>query len=289
MIMAMNPTVYVSLDEEVDIFDDDSWDFKACESEFNSVYDDNAEFRRNPLAAFKVPLVIGGAIAASFLVAVLGMSLWIRYSALGSEVSAAGKLVTSEGFVACERVEGGVAVNDNDRLVDISKAVSGYFGVLRQENGWSELDDYVENGSHVLSQYKDYLSNMQRNFDVYDCSARLLKHFCQLCTVGKITDILEKDGTYYVYLYIATPTETSAEQFIYMNRYDLTKFTTMENRSMEEYVLDLVNSGVVSCEVAEYCLQFDSNNMLVDDSQILDVCTKAYTNAVVIARKVVGV
>lgn len=183
------------------------------------------------------------------------------------------------------RIEGGTEVS-NDVLVGVSNTMSTYFDVLRQQKGYSNLDNFCEGDSVFALLEKSYRESSKEGYDRDDCAARGLRAFGGCCKVDKIVDVLEKDGVYYCYVRLSVPDKDELQAYYRRYNYDMTKYFNTHDlnvMTVSQFMLSVVANGDIPTRTTEWkfeLVEHDGIYEIRDDSAISDYCTEIYNLSV---------
>ena len=187
------------LDQEIDLFDSDSWDFIPLGSlegqnfEYFNDIQDRDFLKRNKLTVAKSFM---GYSCAIFIM--LFCCIWtIHYTGVlnDSDYKNAQKIQNPWSSSHSSYVYG-VEVS-SEELIEISKLLNNYMRVIKMEHDYTFLYDYCLNTSTFADTYYTNTAKIVDLFDSNDCYARGLRKFGGLCNVNRINKVIEKDGIYY--------------------------------------------------------------------------------------------
>lgn len=281
-------TEIANLDEELNLFDEDEWDFfqtlqpqdKNYEY-FNDIMD--KEFKKSIIPDYIKSALIVSFISISCLVVVI--IFFVQYGLVLDTDYEATKGISSTGKSTINYVDGKECSSED--LVEASKTLAGYFGVLRNKSGYNTLDMYCKDSSVFKSMYNMYLNQMKTSYDTNDCYARLLSAFGSYCTVNNIDKLIEKDGKYYCYVVLNMPSQDDIYEYVYLYQYNFTKHfmsTDATEGNIIRYLFDLTEISAIPCTPQEICLELEKDGngefKIISDSIIVDNCVISYTNAI---------
>jgi len=276
----------LDLDTELDIFEEADWNFLKVDESldnyeyFNDVRDsdflqDTTSEKAKRLLPIMVCIAITSVVAA-------GSIVYVNHNATKGYKSIQ-SVVSAEDSIKQARVDGKPA--SNDEQVAIGNTLSGYFNALHSGD-FGSLDKYVKSGSSLTDTYNNDISKTSTSYDSYDCEARALKSFANMCSVSDIHDVIKKDGVYYVYVDLNMPSSNAMRDYIYTYKYNFTKHfsgTSVTRENVLIYLLDTLESNPVSTKTSEYCLTFTEADGIIylnSDSTILAECQKGYNTAI---------
>jgi hypothetical protein len=286
-----------TLDDELNLFEENRWDFMSVidTQEVNFEYFDDIrdsdftkrEFTDRLTAFFGVGLFI--ITVCLCIIIVQGTGVFDN-----TDYTEASNLQTSiSGITYLDRIDGDEA--SSEELIDIQSVVNTYMRTIKFANSYDALYACCKDTSTFADTYNYDTENIVELYDKYDCKARGLREFGSACTLNKVNDIIKKDGTYYCYVTISTPSDDDISQFIYQHQYLLTKKFTAEEPTEEaifEYLLNILDNSPLPTTSQEYCIKFVNNGgryTMLDDSFFTSLCMTAYTDAVYKASQVLGV
>lgn len=291
----MTVSSYVNLDEELNLFEEDLWDF------FNpqETNRDNFEFFEPTYVetftdpkSYVNPIYVGTFILLLIVtVAYFGVSL----RSLFDEDYVATKSVASYNYKEdIIYVEGTDCSNED--VIEISQLLTAYTRVLDTGKGYNRLNDYcADKDSNFLRTYNSYCDNIKYSFDTDDCYARLMQAFGKTIDIIRIDRVIEKEGVYYCYVNMSIPTSTDIHDYIYLYSYNMTKYFTSNDvtqANVVNYLLDMLEYAKISCTNDIYCFRVirQSNGILVleDDTVITNLVKGTYTEAVSQMSEVLG-
>ena len=287
-----------SLDDELNLFEEDNWDFMAVLDNhdtnyeyFNDIRDTDFDKKSSSVTLKSLAPMI--CVAAFLLVAGFVTMKAVGVFDSNEDYQSVANTVTVKDSVSLQRVEGKQA--DSSELIDISKVLQTYFDVLRSESDYTQLNDYCKNSSTFSSTYYTCTDKVVSLYDNNDCYARALREFGSFCSVGKVNEVIVKDNIYYCYVNLNIPSSNDIYEYIYLYSYNMTKFFNMNDlteANMVKYLLETTAENPISCTQTEYCLKFvktqDGSFKIVDDSSITSICTDAYTNAISQMSSILG-
>ena len=298
MNIKSNVTNIQSLDDDLDLFNENDWNFLDVSDNFSNVeYFNDIRDTQFDKGAGKEDLK--HFMMISTYIAVLVICIMILVDRTGvldktdyDKVSQI-QSVTDKSNTSLQRVEGN-PISDED-LIEISNTINNYFTVLNTAKSYDELYNYCAMTSVFADTYKSRVSSIQTTYDVNDCYARMLRNFGSYCKSGRINEVVEKDGVYYVYINLSLPTDSDTSDFVYAYAYNFTKHFNSTNATEEnilQYLLEIMKENKYNCSTYEYCLKMKKNDygniVLVDDSMISSACIEAYSDIIRQTQQTVG-
>lgn len=284
----------LKLDEELNIFNEDAWDFLDVQNGesleyFNDIQD--VDFARKNLEEV---------LRYTFLVLLtctilLISGVWLYDVTVGRYILTEEDAdSTNDVIVKLKRVDGGEQASNSD-YIEISKVMSSYFSILQHKNSYNVLNNFCLLQSNFYETEKLYRDKMKYAYDSNDCYSRALRCFGSYFSVSKINEILYKDDVYYVYLDLNCPDNDALTEYFYIYGADLSKFFNTNDITEQNIIKCLVmlsDTYGLPTSNTEVCLEFckkDGEFVLMDDSSITSKCTGAYNHAISQVVKILGV
>lgn len=276
------------LDQEIDLFDSDSWDFIPLGSlegqnfEYFNDIQDRDFLKRNKLTVAKSFM---GYSCAIFIM--LFCCIWtIHYTGVlnDSDYKNAQKIQNPWSSSHSSYVDG-VEVS-SEELIEISKLLNNYMRVIKMEHDYTFLYDYCLNTSTFADTYYTNTAKIVDLFDSNDCYARGLRKFGGLCNVNRINKVIEKDGIYYCYASLNIPTTNDVYEYVYLYSKNMTKYfakNDVTESNIVRYLIETMEENTMYCSVNEYCIKMKKTSTgfkIVDDSIITSQCIDSYTSAI---------
>ena len=275
------------LDERINLFNEDDWDF----FEIRELEDNNYEYfddvRDLDFIKATKPDWVSTLVPIVGIICLLATVVLVSCSVLGVWEKPSTNIVAQSTEMS--RVEGNEC--GNEAVVECSKTLSTYFGVLQSKSGYETLSTLCQNGSVFERNYTSLCDNIEASYDIYDGKARMLKELGSSCSVGKINEVIEKDGLYYCYVTLSMPTSYDMYEYIYLYQYNLTKYfasNEVTEANVLKFLAETYQANKVPSTSAEYCLIFDSEYKLVDDTQIYNICDSAGVSGVSQCSQMIG-
>lgn len=277
-----------SLDDELNLFDESSWDFMGVDSSsenfeyFNDIRD--TDFDKEKLSVLKewaLPIISVLLVFCSSVLIMLnvtGVLDFDEYNKVAS-INNVGDRVESQTYTT------GAEGTSSD-IVACSGVLDSYFRCLKEKNGYDTLDELCKLGSVFAKKYYSSTDKIKVLYDTSDCYARALREFGSLCEVDKINKIVYKDDVYYVYIDLKYPSSDDIYEYIHQYAYNLTKYFTrnkVTKANMIRFLLETTEAYPISCSTTECCLKMERVNnsyVLKDDTYIARVCEQAYKDAI---------
>lgn len=277
-----------SLDDDLKLFDDDTWDFfggvidtkEENYEYFNDIRD--TSFDKKSGSKLKT-FVCCSLIAFSFIALSLAA---LHYSGVlnRKDYNAVSDMKSSNEGVMTNYISGDIASNDD--LIEISDVLSSYFRVLKAENSYDDLYDYCNLTSTFADTYSSFTSKIKTSYDLNDCYARSLREFGGMCSLVDITKVIVKDDIYYCYAEVSIPSSSEIYEYVYQNQYNMIKHfksTQLSEENMIKYLLSATNVARIPTSNQEILIKMkcSSNGFkIVDDSCITSSCIDAYTETI---------
>lgn len=280
----------VNLDQELNLFDDNDWDFLSnSNTEVAGNYEYYNDIRDIDFDGASNSFLKRDYIIVFLLVLLTILSLFICLNIMGVfdrnlDYEALQTVADSEGMTSTEEYIQGEECG-NDKIIETSKVLSHYCGVLKSDAKLVTLNDYCEGDSVFYTNYKSYTDNIKESYDLNDCYARAFSKFGTMFSIDEINKVIYKDGIYYCYVNIYAPTENDIFQYIYMYQYDIAKYFNSRDISEENivrFLLEITGQSVIPCSSNEYCIEFvESDNGLVikDDTFFSDTSIVSFKSS----------
>lgn len=284
---------FQALDEELNLFEDAEWDFMKVVEEQEENYeffDDipDIDFNAKKAKMKTVAPFIG------IVVIILFQSIWLGSlirekpdeDYLNFQASLTKK--QQEEYIKGNEVSGSEFVEINSMLAD-------YFKTLKSKQGYDTLNNICLNGSAFKREYDASLSKMESTYDKYDCNARALAEFGSYLNLNKIKKAVESDGTYYIYCDVTVPSKDDVAEYIHLYSYNLTKYFTsneVNTQNVARFLLETMSTNPVPTTTKSICFEIikvsDGSFRIVDDSEILNISSTAYSYSINQITKVLG-
>lgn len=278
-----------SLDDELNLFEENEWDFMSVVEThgnnyeyFNDIRDADFEFRK-----FNITTIIP---YASLAVAVLSIMLVVTLKVTNmfddSEWRELNSIQSVHGGVGVNTVEGGVEATPEE-LIGVSNALGSYVSYLQAKGDYFALDDACVNSSEFAKKYYECTDSVLTIYDVHDCYARGLREFASQYKIQRINRVIKKGDVYYCYVSAEYPTIYDVSEFVQMhNQSFVLKFQggyNINEASVAKFLLEVIAENNVPRSVSDMCIQMKDTEQgfkLVDDSFILGVAEDDYNVAV---------
>ena len=291
------PLTIANLNEDLDLFDESNWDFfDVATGDLNyEFYQDtfDLEFQKTQIGDYLKILYAFLGVVIFGVVFILGTMFINDYDTSDNYNDTLKLASVEEKEVKLKRVEGEYL--DAKVIIPVSKIFSNYFGVLRQKEDFSYLDNYCLNSSAFGDLYESYTSKVEYSYDTNDCYARIFKEVASSCGIEQINDIVLKDGIYYCYMDLNVPSSDDIHEYIYNYSYNFTKyFQTAEvnEANIVKYLLQLTEISKLPTTSKEFCIQVVNDNgvwKIKDDSFLSTQCRTVYSAAIDNIANILGV
>lgn len=277
--MRLKANEMVSLDEDLNLFDEDEWDFLNV-----TVDDENFEFFNDvpDIDFIEKP----NNFKVLFPVALLGVLVLISGIWLYNIITSRQDMVY-ENYKATVDAKGtpdyvdGDDV-DSDKLIAISENIKGY--VTKMNIGaYEDLHNYCVGKSTLEQSYKSELNQMKATLDEHDSYARMLKVLSKDITCNKIEKAVKTDSVTYVYVRMNVPDKDSINEYVNLYKYNMTKFFTNKEVTQEnisEFLLTTAKTDRIPCHEQLYVLEVDDTAKLIDDTKMLGIVSEAYNHCI---------
>lgn len=280
------------LDEKINLFNEPDWDFiSGLDSQaenyeyFNDIRDTSFDKRNvNP-----VIFLIG------FFVVFLAVIIYIayRYVNVGGDKAYATALgITSGSKSNLEYIEGTEA--SGDTYAGVSEVLSSYFNTLNNKKGYNNLYTLCSVTSTYADTYNSKIKLVKSSFDHSDSFCRLFREYGSLVGLLKVNKVILKDGIYYCYLGVSSPTVNTIREYAQANAINLTKeFQSYlpTEASIVKYWLELMSKSRVGSEPTEILLKLRPVNntyQIIDDSVFTSLCIDAYSSSISYVSEILG-
>lgn len=199
----------------------------------------------------------------------------------------------SQGITVIQRVSG-EAITNSRVLIDISYLLGEYNSVLRSGEEFSRLTELTFDGSFVAEKESEYRRATQKIGDANDCSARALRGLGSFVSIGKIKDVVLKDGVYHCYVDISIPDADALWEFYLIYAYDITRYISIRGISTETLttcMLTLLEGKDLPMQTKEVDLQLVENNgvfVILDDSVFEESMRYTYDKSIDCMTELLG-
>lgn len=283
----------ISLDEELNLFKEQDWDFlnqpilERSENWqfYNDVRDKDFDIKVNNRENLKNALTI----ITIMVIACVGIGI-LKFGFLDNDKSEYDRLVSMSN----------ISVEDGNKLIYIdgeqcsdtefyavSNTVNGYFSVLKSEEHLNYLSSYCSSkDANFTATYNKYKSKMKTNYDIYDCYARALKATGGYCTLNRVDRVIKKDDKYYAYVVLNVPTVVDVQNYVNTYKVNMTKYFTINEQNdnnFYRFLLKTMQDYAMPTTESMYCFEMKKvkdDFYFVDDSQITKLCIQDFTSAI---------
>lgn len=278
-----------------DVFDEDDWHFENVPNvEFFG--EDLSDFYKEPFYKTFVKRTVFILWWVISLVSVLFFSiaigLKVTHSTDSNETEANMLQTVEQQELKMERVNG-ITVSSSE-LISISSIFSEYTYILGSEQGYSELNVLCKDDSSFYTAEKSNREKSQYSLDEYDCTARAYRGIASKVSLKRVNDVIYKDGVYYCYVTLSTPSVDDMFEYYLRYSYEMTQFLNVKGVSMisiSDYVnqtIRYVDYPIVSKEYLFKVEQVDAEFVLVDDELFVSICDNIFDTAVTQITEISG-
>lgn len=293
-----SPQEIQSLDDDLKLFEEDSWDFLSVVDNreenyeyFNDIRDTDFDkkSKASSLKSFMPVATMITVMVACVLITikVTGVFDYSDYDKVASIQSVNEQANTMTYVTGTEAT--------SDELISVSKVLSLYFTTLRNETAYENLYSCCASTSVFADTYYSATNKVQTLFDTNDCYARALREFAGFFNLNQINKVIVKDGIYYCYVDLSIPSATNIQEYVHLYSYNMTKNFSVEavnEANIVKYLLETTAENPVGVTTSEYCIklqkQADGSFKILDDSMLLNKCIEAYTTAVSYITSILG-
>ena len=278
------------MDEELNIFTEDDWEFISKETinefenfeYFSDVKDINLEESRPVHKVIFIALVAFVGVLMSLLIVILIHSL-TSTGASTAEINTINEMTPSDVQGTTLDYVDGKDVS-NVVLKESSNTINKYFSIVKTGKDYESLKGYCSDaGSTVGTTERNYQSSIEYSFDYNDCYARCIRGFGKQINLSRIDKILESDGVYYCYITLDVPYYYKYSDYFGKYSSDMRQFFTQESINqigVAKYIIRVFGFNDMPTTKSQYCIRLDKNYKIIDDSNVLEICNKAYTTSV---------
>ena len=280
----------LSLDDEINIFDDGKWDFfdianTQLDIEFFNEFEDVSNFLSNKI---DFVLDVAKVIAMFSLVVVLGLGVVKGFGVFDkSGVTKIENEVVAPTVSHSDLTYVSGADAEDSELIEISKLLNSYFSVYKNQSDYDQLNQFCsDNVSQTDLLYSDTLGEMVGILDNNDCFARSIKVVNSEFRVNRINKVVCKDSMYYCYVSMVSPSVYSMPDYIFMHEYNLVKYFnthTFNKDEVSRFFLDTIMEDGIPCEEKEYCVVCEKQDgvfKIQDDSEFADLSKVIYSSSI---------
>lgn len=268
-----------ALDEDLKLFQESDWEFMSVLAThdtnyeyFNDIKDTDFETRGTKTST--VILSIG-------FIALAGALSFAGYKYLNkpnTEYNNIANMTSVNDKHTLKRIHGSATTNED--LSKITGVLNTYIGVLNKKSSYEPLYAICSPTSTFADTYNTTVNKVEIMYDKHDGYARSLREFASYYTLGKINQIVKKDGVFYCYTDILMPSTTDITEYVYAYSYNFTKefskYLPTES-ALIKYLLELTNENPIPCSVSEVLIKFDEGYNIIDDSFVTSNCIDLYT------------
>lgn len=277
-----------TLDEEINIFDDEDWNFISADTVndfgayeyFSDVRDLNLE--ESNLAFLNRILNV---ILALALVVVLSITVFgvVTNSTIKKEKEEVEKTLSSDtvNISGVEYVDGTEV--DGTTMSQLSNNLNMYFGILQNATELSKLNDYCASGSIVAENDAMYRQNTKYSYDYNDCYSRAIRGFSNYISLERVDKILEYEDTYYCYVTLSVPYYYGFNDYFRIYSSDMRQFFTQEELTsigVMKYINRALGFKDLPLLQTQYLIKMNKEGKIIDDLVIYDICANSYTQSV---------
>lgn len=275
------------LNEELDLFKDDEWDFLNIPETsenfeyFNDVQDIDFLDLHSKLRIY-LPVTILGVVV--FIIGLISIQV---LSSNPSEDTYIAEITNKTQYIDGKEA-------DSELYIDSSKILQDYFNILASGKDYNKLNDYCLSNSSFSDAYYSRKSKVGSTYDKYDSYIRAFSSFGKNFKCNKVNKVIEKDGTYYVYVSVVAPTKESIREYINLHKYNTIKHfnsAVPSNSEISKFIVETLESNPISCNTTELCLEFTKSGgklKLTTDSEISGMCDTAYNYALSTITRNIG-
>lgn len=273
------------LDEELNLFDEDDWDFLSVADGsrnfqfFEDIPDREFQYKepkRGRFFGFVTLSAICGACIAFLIITCYQMLL-------SPHLSTDEQVANAVNEVSAKRMDyiDGESIK-SDEFIMVSEVFNDYFTTLNKQSDYSNLDSLCTIESNFASVEKKYRTDASASYDTEDCYARALREFGRYISLANISEIRLKDGIYYCYVNLNVPDTDDFYEYYFRYKYEMTKHFNsyeLDYINVTRYLLSVTDNNDIPLDKKEYLFKVtyeDGKYLITDDSQITSICTDAY-------------
>lgn len=280
-----------SLDDELNLFEENEWDFMSVVDSrgsnyeyFNDIRDSDFEVKK---FKFREALVYISA-AAAVIAAMFVVTIKVANPFDDSEYRALMNMQSVHGGATVTYVEGGTEAAPED-LIAVSNTLTGYASCLNAKQDYKALSTYCIDNSKFQTKYYESVNAVDTIYDINDCFARGLREFGGMYQLGRINRVTVKDDIYYCYAQYSHPSIYDVSEFVQSHSQSfMLKFGSgadINEETVAKFLLEVIDEdrALIPTTSGELCIQLkkvDGYMRLVDDSFILNACSDDYSVAV---------
>lgn len=284
-----NPNEVQSLDDELNLFDEQEWDFMSVVETrannyeyFNDIRDADFDVRKPTIREY-LPHI---AVAISLLTAIIVVAFRVTSVYNDPEWLELQGMQSVQGGTNNTSYVDGTPVSAED-MVDVAGTINSYLSFFWNKSDYSGLDIYCVGKSTFAQKYYETTDGVSTIYDTNDCYARGLREFASYYKVQRINQVLQKGDTYYVYATVQYSTIYDVSEFVNMHMQTfMLKFQGGGNVSeapVAKFLLEVIAENYVPLSNNDVCIQMKKVNgefVFVDDSFLLQIASDDYQVAV---------
>lgn len=285
------------LDEELNLFDEDDWDFLNVSSEsrnfqfFEDIPDKEFQYNDNKKGKFAIFVILSSILGVG--VAILFITCYqivlIPHLSTDEQVANAVNEIEAKGM---EYIDGESIASDE--FLKISTVFNDYFSVLKSESDYQDLNDLCTVESNFAKMEKKYRTDASASYDTEDCYARALREFGRYISLANIEEIRYKDGIYYCYVNLSVPDTDDFYEYFYRYKYEMTKHFgvyDLDYINVTRYLLSVTDNNDIPLHTQEFLFKVsyvDNEYLITDDSQVTSICNDAYNVSISNITSILG-
>ena len=289
-------------EEEFDLFEESDWDFLEEEQDdtfgfFDEIEDLGVEDLEVLTPGQRVARGIGYTVVGSVMVVTIA---YFSVTLIGTNHSQAVLDNLGVSTTTDERVVEKVVHRDGsdvspEEFVEASSVITQYMRVLNNRGGFSSLDNYVNDYSHLKEEEKILRSSMRHSYDSNDAYSRALLLFSSMIEVERVNKVIEgDDGNHYAYLTIKEPdSEVLKDHFTRNSSYISQHFNQnpLTNMEVSRFYINYARTNGLPKTTREIELELEKTEtgyMIEDDYYFYDVSSEVYERGVSSVIEVLG-
>lgn len=285
MMIVRTQTEIAKLDEELNLFDENDWNFlEVLEThETNFEYFDDSQdldFTIGHRISHEIKIVLCAVCFLAFII-VGGFATLIWYNNNNLSNSDANNYASSDDKTT-KYIDGVEA--DSTALIGASNTLSRYFQILKSQSNFTRLDECCVNKSDFSSTYSEYINKMSVNYDSADCYSRAMKLFIEAVEYESVDKVIIKDNVYYVYAKINAPSNTNMEEYWYNLQFNVSKHfssNSLSETELEKYLLEIIDPDDIPVSNEIWCFEMkemsDGTFRIISDAKLTELCETSYS------------